>query len=612
MDFEHYFKLPRIPDVRATDQCIQPYDCNGSYDAIALFEAINGVICPQLHIYCLADDNNIHARINVEDERTFSLLILQHLQGQAHYGISTSETKLKAPQKVSLTKCSIGHHSVSRTTGHLCLNYRALSPKLSKDESFDARPIPASLDFKFWTTSRLASSRYSAENAGSCCLIAPTESRLIPLFSQAIFVEPRYIGTNSFGKIPPNRIDIFSPFNLGWATFDGLDAPILIESVPEVKSHQMSLLAAHCSESGGWSVSVWFTLKLVATITVITMFGSAQASSSPFGTPSSTPAFFGTPSIFSTPFSSHTPLFQHPQQTSSAFAFQNSLPPPQPSPFSNPQLTTQMANVAPVPFSLADRDLQTIVDAYKEDPGNPKYAFKHLLFSVTEPQFRVKPAGVSDIMWAEAMGKLEGMESADRERLWPQLVQGFKDLSQRLKIQDEVIVSDAERLRVTQSNVKMLQRHFQADTLPWIQRLKQKEQILQQRLLRVMRVVEALEGKGCRIPLTKGEAELAEKLATITRQLKGSGAELSRRVQNLLTVSRVKANSNGFGSSVYLPGSTKIHDQSLSDLQEVLQQQMEAIARLGSVLKRDIRDMEIMMTEDTARTENGEFNLKLH
>lgn len=32
------------------------------------------------------------------------------------------------------------------------------------------------------------------------------------------------------------------------------------------------------------------------------------------------------------------------------------------------------------------------------------------------------------------MGKLEGLESTDRERLWPQLVQGFKDLSQRLKV----------------------------------------------------------------------------------------------------------------------------------------------------------------------------------
>ncbi|CAL5349694.1 hypothetical protein CsSME_00036717 [Camellia sinensis var. sinensis] len=343
------------------------------------------------------------------------------------------------------------------------------------------------------------------------------------------------------------------------------------------------------------------------------MFG-AQASSSAFATPSPTPLFgtpSSTPAAFGTP--SSTPAFGTPSTPSFASGFGGSLfstpfgAAPQQSqltPFGNAQLTTQMAPVAPLPFSLADRDIQAIVDAYKEEPGNPKYAFKHLLFSVTEPQFRTKPAGVSDIMWAEAMGKLEGMESSNRERLWPQLVQGFKDLSQRLKLQDEVILSDAERLRMTQSNVKLLQRHFQADTLPWIERMRQKEQGLQRRLLRVMRIVEALEGKGCRVPLMKGEAELAEKLAAITRQLKGSGAELSRRVQNLLTMTRVQANGGG-GGSIYLPGSTKIHDQSLADMQEVLQQQTEAIARLGNVLKRDIRDTEIIMAEDKEMTENG-------
>ncbi|XP_031386059.1 nuclear pore complex protein NUP54 [Punica granatum] len=353
----------------------------------------------------------------------------------------------------------------------------------------------------------------------------------------------------------------------------------------------------------------------------------APSSTPAFGTPSSTPAFgtpssapaFGTPSstpalgsaLFSTPFSAQTqqqqqtPLFSQPPSTGFGFqtpftALQQSQQPQQQpaTPFPGGQLTTQMAPVAPLAFSLADRDIQAIVDAYKEDPGNPKYAFKHLLFSVTDPHYRVKPAGVSDVMWAEAMGKLEGMESTDRERLWPELVQGFKDLSNRLKLQDEVIISDAERLRMTQTNVKMLQRHFQADTLPWIQRMRQKEQGLQRRLLRVMRIIEALESKGCRLPLVKGEAELAEKLAAVTRQLKGSGAELSRRVQNLLAISRAQANGIG-GASMYLPGSTKIHDQSLADLQEVLQQQTEATARLGNVLKRDIRDMEIIMAEDT-------------
>ncbi|CAH8349783.1 unnamed protein product [Eruca vesicaria subsp. sativa] len=375
------------------------------------------------------------------------------------------------------------------------------------------------------------------------------------------------------------------------------------------------------------------------------IFGSSSApafgtpSSTPaFGTPSSTPAFgtvsstpaFGTPSIssfasggfgtslFSTPFSSQQPQQQQQQQqqqtspfqqpTSSGFGFQSPFNAPQQqqqqTPFPNTQLTTQMAPVAPIPFSLADRDIQAIVEAYKEDPTNPKYAFKHLLFSVTEQQYRVKPAAVSDIMWAEAMSKLEGMDSSERERLWPQLVQGFKDLSQRLKLQDEVLVSDRERIKTTQSNVKMLQRHLQAHTFPSIERLRQKEQNLQRRMLRVMRIVEGLEGKGFRLPLTKGEAELSEKLTGITRQVKGPGAELSRRVQSLQTICRAQSNSFSAGSSIYLPGSTKIDEQSLIDMQEVLQQETEAIGRLGNVLKRDIRDMEIMVAEDTEMTED--------
>jgi nuclear pore complex protein Nup54 len=92
-------------------------------------------------------------------------------------------------------------------------------------------------------------------------------------------------------------------------------------------------------------------------------------------------------------------------------------------------------------------------------------------------------------MWAEAMSKLEGMDSTERERLWPQLVQGFKDLSQRLKLQDEVLVSDRDRIKTTQSNVKMLQRHLQASTFPSIERLRQKEQSLQRRMLRVREVI---------------------------------------------------------------------------------------------------------------------------
>lgn len=264
-----------------------------------------------------------------------------------------------------------------------------------------------------------------------------------------------------------------------------------------------------------------------------------------------------------------------------------------------------MAPVAPLPLSPSDRDIQAMVDAYKEDPGNPRYAFRHLLFSVTDPSQRVKPVAASDIMWAEAMGKLECMDSADRERLWPQLVQGFKDLSCRLKLQDEVLVSDTERLSMAHSNVKKLQRHFQADTYPWIQRLKHQELVIERRLLRIMRIVEALENRGFRVPLMKEEADLYERLVAIIKQIKGTGSDLSKRAYNLLSTSRVLASAGCASGPIYIPSSTKVDKQNVTELLEALQQQTEAVAKLGNVLKRDTRDVEIVLSEDTDMEEDS-------
>lgn len=108
------------------------------------------------------------------------------------------------------------------------------------------------------------------------------------------------------------------------------------------------------------------------------MFGN-PASSPGFGTPS-TPSFtpaFGSSPFFSTPANTVSPFSQQPQpqqQTPSPFSFQTPTPssshfgaPAAPSPFMNPQLTTQMAPVAPLPFSLADRDIQ--VYYYSQNPS---------------------------------------------------------------------------------------------------------------------------------------------------------------------------------------------------------------------------------------------------
>uniref|UniRef100_A0A0C9S0R4 TSA: Wollemia nobilis Ref_Wollemi_Transcript_29119_1885 transcribed RNA sequence n=1 Tax=Wollemia nobilis TaxID=56998 RepID=A0A0C9S0R4_9CONI len=378
------------------------------------------------------------------------------------------------------------------------------------------------------------------------------------------------------------------------------------------------------------------SLSLFGSSTSQSAFGLQGTMSSPFGQPKPSPVFgqtqpsffgqstmqqaspFGQTSSFGqtqssifggvqsypsgqiqTPFGVQSSSFGQTQQSTPGFG-QTQLPMfgnPQQSIFSSSQLTTQMAPVAPMAIPLPDRDIQAIVDAYKDEAGNPKYSFKSLLLSVTDQSMRVKPIGVSDIMWAEAMNKLEGMESADRERLWPELIQGFKDLSHRLKLQDEAIASDTQRLRTTQTNVKLLERHFQVDTLTWIQRLRHKEKELQRRLLRVMRIVEALEGKGFRMPTTKGEAYIGEHLRTLARQLQAPGAELPRRVYTLLSISRMQAQVEG--APALLPGLAKIDEQSLGDMFEVLRRQTEAISSLVNILKKDMRNTEIIMSEDT-------------
>ena len=63
--------------------------------------------------------------------------------------------------------------------------------------------------------------------------------------------------------------------------------------------------------------------------------------------------------------------------------------------------------------------------------GNPRYRFEHLLLNVvSNPAARVKPGGVDELAWREALQRAGGADNPDQ--LWPVLAQGFKDLLARL------------------------------------------------------------------------------------------------------------------------------------------------------------------------------------
>ncbi|WZZ42843.1 hypothetical protein YC2023_039102 [Brassica napus] len=64
----------------------------------------------------------------------------------------------------------------------------------------------------------------------------------------------------------------------------------------------------------------------------------------------------------------------------------------------------------------------------------PVSANDEVLSSAYIKEKTLKKLSKQQIMLAEGMSKLEGIGSTERERLWPELVQSFKDIFQRLKL----------------------------------------------------------------------------------------------------------------------------------------------------------------------------------
>lgn len=52
-------------------------------------------------------------------------------------------------------------------------------------------------------------------------------------------------------------------------------------------------------------------------------------------------------------------------------------------------------------------------------------------------------------------------------------------------------------------------------------------------------------------------------------QLKGPNADLSKRVNSLLSTSRLLASTGGAGGQVYIPNSAKVEERSVTELLEV-------------------------------------------
>ncbi len=82
-------------------------------------------------------------------------------------------------------------------------------------------------------------------------------------------------------------------------------------------------------------------------------------------------------------------------------------------------------------------------------PGAPGYKFQYLLLNVVDnPAQRIKPGGVDEMRWRQALAAAGGADNPDR--LWPVAAHGFRDLTARSAAQAAAVEENASRLRALQ------------------------------------------------------------------------------------------------------------------------------------------------------------------
>ena len=171
------------------------------------------------------------------------------------------------------------------------------------------------------------------------------------------------------------------------------------------------------------------------------MFGAASsAAASPFAFGGASSAAASQPSLFGAAPASTPSLFGAASAPAAGgFGFGAASAPAAGGGLFGTQPPAAAAAVAPLAFAgaapaapdlSAIRELESIKDSYVAGPTNQRYRFQHLLLNVVEhPGARVKPAGVDELQWREALQRAGGADNGDH--LWPVLAQGFKDLLAR-------------------------------------------------------------------------------------------------------------------------------------------------------------------------------------
>ncbi|PRW60937.1 nuclear pore complex NUP54 [Chlorella sorokiniana] len=267
------------------------------------------------------------------------------------------------------------------------------------------------------------------------------------------------------------------------------------------------------------------------------------------------------------------------------------------------------AGAAPAaPDLSAIRELESIKDSYVAGPTNQRYRFQHLLLNVVDnPAARVKPAGVDELQWREALQRAGGADNPDH--LWPVLAHGFKDLLARKAAQDAAIKEHSERLESLRQMAAQLASRQETVLRDQLEAVRRRHVQLCHQLLRVLRHVDALEGRFAQAVGYRG-ATPKEVMQRLTVQLgeieaalapsPANGGGLQGKVKALAAAARLRAGAPGSGALPKLE--VQVEAGALDQMFGILSQYTEALGKLNEVLRRAERDVGILEMKASERS----------
>uniref|UniRef100_A0A7S3R929 Nucleoporin Nup54 alpha-helical domain-containing protein n=1 Tax=Dunaliella tertiolecta TaxID=3047 RepID=A0A7S3R929_DUNTE len=256
----------------------------------------------------------------------------------------------------------------------------------------------------------------------------------------------------------------------------------------------------------------------------------------------------------------------------------------------------------PQSTDAAVREVLELKAAYT--PSSPNYKFKYLFLNVVDnPAQRVKPSGVDEMRWRQAMAAAGGPDNPDR--LWPVLAVGFKDLLARSAAQSAALEENSQRLKSLNDIAHNLARKHATELKQRSNDVQKRHIELSHRLLHSFRNLDALESRLAASIGYRGDVARARELS-MSKGLAAAEAEVSpvsstslpRRLEGMAAAVRTRAGAAGAaGSSA---GQGRLDERSAAQLMVVLRDHAMAVSKLQNVLKQDALDVAIMTKERQA------------